>query len=246
MSNKDNIYEEIIEEHLDTMIKLALKQAEAEGLLDDEPAMEETVTESEMQETFVLFQTKLREKAQQEHKEKCRRRRKRYFRRTIRILACIIILLAIATPVAIASISPFREYVLRMLINVEDDHIEIELTKSDRDDVPEGWLGEYYPRYIPDGYQYMSMLTFSPTALFCDSSGNLLYFDELDESYQLNIDSEDAKIYFVTIRDTTALVSEENGEIRMVWKDGNHMLFIGGKLSLEEATRMANSVSKTD
>ena len=77
-------------------------------------------------------------------------------------------------------------------------------------------------------------------------NGDLLYFDELDENYQLNIDSEDAKIYFVTLRDTTALVSEEDGDIRMVWKDGNHMLFIGGQLSLEEATRMANSVSRID
>lgn len=245
MSNKDNIYEEIIEEHLDTMIKLALKQAEAEGLLNDEPVNEEPVSESEMQETFVLFRTKLLAKAQQEHKEKCRRRRKRYFRRTIRILACIIILLAIATPVAIASISPIREYVLRMLINVKDDHIEIELTKSDRDDVPEGWLGEYYPRYIPDGYRYTGMAATVQTAMFSNGEGDTFYFCVFDQGEQTSIDSEDADIYFTTINATSALVSEENGEIRMVWKEGDHMLFVGGRLSLEEATKIANSVSKT-
>ena len=244
MSNKDNIYEEIIEEHLDTMIKLALKQAEAEGLLDDEPAMEETVTESEMQETFVLFQTKLREKAQQEHKDKCRRRRKRYFRRTIRILACIILILAIVTPVAIASISPFREYVLRMLINVKNDHIEIELTKTDRDDVPEGWLGEYYPRYIPDGYQYLGTSSLSAVAMYCNNNGDILYFYDFEDNYQISIDREEADVYFTALNTTSALVSEENDEIRMVWKDGEHMLSIVGILTLEEATQIANSVSK--
>ncbi len=245
MSNKDNVYEEIIEEHLDTMIKLALKQAEAEGLLNDEPVNEEPVSESEIQETYVLFRTKLRAKAQQEHKEKCRQRRKRCFRRTIRVLACIIILLAIATPVAIASISPIREYVLKMLINDKDDHIEIELTKSDRDDVPEGWLGEYYPRYIPDGYEYARMFTTVKTVAFSNNDGYALYFSEFDQSEQINIDSEDADIYFTTVKATSALVSEENGEIRMVWKEGDHMLFVGGRLSLEEATKIANSVSKT-
>ena len=76
-----DLYEEIIDEHLDTMIRLALKQAEAEGLLNDEPANEEPVTENELQEAFALFQMKLKEKAQQEHKEEFRRRRKRYFRK---------------------------------------------------------------------------------------------------------------------------------------------------------------------
>ena len=241
-----DIYDEIIDEHLDTMIRLALKQAEAEGLLNDEPTTEEVVTDSELQETFVLFQTKLREKVELERKEKKHQSRKQYLRKTLRVLVCIIVILAIATPVAVASISPIREYVLKMLISNKNDHIQIELTKSVRDDVPEGWLGEYYPSYIPEGYQYMSMRTFTPTALFCNSNGDVLCFKDLDEDYQLNIDSEDAKIYFVTIRDTTALVSEEDGEIRMVWKDGNHMLFIGGELSLEEVTRMANSVSKVD
>ena len=50
-----DIYEEIVDEHLDTMIRLALKQAEAEGLLNDEAKDEENVTESVMQETFELF-----------------------------------------------------------------------------------------------------------------------------------------------------------------------------------------------
>ena len=239
-----DLYEEIIDEHLDTMIRLALKQAEAEGLLNEEPANEEPVTEREMQEAFALFQAKLREKALQEHKEECRRRRKRCFRRTVSVLSCIILLLAIATPVAIASISPVREYVLRMLIRFKEDHIEIELTKSDRDDVPEGWLGEYYPEYIPDGYQFVNMFTDNPMAVFCNSSGDKLYFDEFHDSYSVNIHSEGTKVFFVSVKDTAALVSEKDGEIRMVWQEGNHMFLISGRLPLEEAAKMANSVSK--
>ena len=241
-----DIYEEIVDEHLDTMIRLALKQAEAEGLLNDEAKDEENVTESVMQETFELFKAKLKAETEQAQREERRLRRKRHFKNALRVLACIIIALAIATPVAIASINPVKEYFLRLLINVEEDHIEFQLKKTEREDVPEGWMGEYYPEYIPEGYKIADVSVFEPIAMFRNNSDYSLYFLELNEYESLNVDSEGAEIYFVGINDATALVSEENGVIRMVWQKGNRMFFISGRLSLEEATKMAKSVTKVD
>lgn len=239
----NNISEEIINEHLDMMIRLALKQAEAEGLLNDNQDPDEPVPENVVNETFDLFLTRLKEQERRKCKEKRSLRRKRILKAGIRALVCLILILALAMPVAIASIDSFRSYVVGLLIQEKDDHLEIQVDKTRRSDVPADWSGSYYPEYIPEGYHLSSVESFDPMVIYINDSSEVLYFSEYDANTQINIDSEDAIISFISVNESTAVAATENGEIRMVWNEQGHLFELIGILSINEAQKIASSVT---
>lgn len=239
----NNISEEIINEHLDMMIRLALKQAEAEGLLNDNQDPDEPVPENVVNETFDLFLTRLKEQERRKCKEKRSLRRKRILKAGIRALVCLILILALAMPVAIASIDSFRSYVVGLLIQEKDDHLEIQVDKTRRSDVPADWIGSYYPEYIPEGYHLASVESFDPMVIYINDSSEVLYFCEYDANVQINIDSEDAIISFIAVNESTAVVSIENEEIRMVWNYHDQLFELIGILSIDGAQRIASSVT---
>ena len=239
----NNISEEIINEHLDMMIRLALKQAEAEGLLNDNQDPDEPVPENVVNETFDLFLTRVKEQERQERKEKRLLRRKRILRAGIRALVCLFLVFALAMPVAIASIDSFRTYVVGLLIQENDDHLEIQVDKTRRSDVPADWIGSYYPEYIPEGYQFAGASQLDPMSMYTNTAGDIMYFSEYSDNTKISIDSEDAVISFIAVANTTAVVSGENEEIRMVWYNYDRLFELIGILSIDEAQRIASSVT---
>ena len=240
----NNISEEIINEHLDMMIRLALKQAEAEGLLDETTGDDEPVSESEMKETFDLFLHRYHAKIRDMRHEERRKHCIRIAKMGMRMVICLILVLALAAPIAIASIEPLRTYVVGMLIKTENDHIEIQMSGIRKNNVPVEWTGNYYPEYIPDGYEYLGIASLNPMAMYRNDRGDMLYFFEYLDDTQINIDNEDAEIAFVTVNETTALLAEENGEVRMVWNQAGSLFEIVGNLSKGDAVTMACSVRR--
>ncbi len=243
MSGKDDVFGEIQEEHLDMMIRLALKQAEADGLLDNTDTKDEPVSEEEVQRTYELFLEKAKALHEQEGKAEKKKKRRRAAKYTLRALICVILLLAIATPVAIASIAPLREYISRMLTDFKEDHVEVQLIKE-KNIVPEGWTGLYYPTYIPDRYTLKRLSTLSWKAEYIDPDNNSLYFCEFDEHESVNLDSEGAEISYELINGMNALILTEEDRVIITWNNNERMFSVLGTMSVAEAKAIAGSVKR--
>lgn len=243
MADKNAVFDEIREEHLDMMIKLALKQAESEGLLDNEDYSNEIVTDEEMQRTYNLFLEKLRIQNEQKAKEERKRKCKNVIRSGTRVLVCLIIFLALATPIALANIAPLREYVARMLISQQADHTEVQLV-IDKELVPAGWKGQYYPARIPNGYSFVTISEYDNMSVYMDSEDNMFYYRECTDGETVNLDSEGANLRYEMINTVSALILEEDGFVTITWNNNERMFVISGYMSVEEAKRVMVSVRR--
>ena len=242
MDKQELVFEEIRDEHLDMMIKLALKQADAEGLLNGDVCEGEPVSEEEARRTFDLFLQKYSLMKEQKLQEERRRARRSLLRVVTRVFVCVILCLAIATPIAIASIAPLREYVSGMLVNIKEDHIDITLSVPTNQSVPEDWNGKYYPMYVPDRYHLARIYSLAITAVYIDDDNNLLYYTEGDQNETISIDSENASVRYEIIGTKEVLVVEKEGFTTFVWHNDECLFTISGKMSIDEATNMLGSM----
>lgn len=244
MERKEDVFEEIKEEHLDMMIRFALKQAEAEGLLNNNSIDEEPITEDEVRRTYDLFLQKWNDFSELRIRDARRQRIKRILRTGIRVMLCIILCLALAAPIAIASIEPLRDYVTNILISIKDDHVTLELLEENNALAPEGWIGEYYPSYIPERYHLARINQFSAKAIYIDEDNNILYYSECDKNERVDIDNENAVTWFETIGPYDVFVLEKNGFVTFVWSNKNLLFIVSGYMSIDEAKDILTSIVK--
>ncbi|MCR4622578.1 MAG: DUF4367 domain-containing protein [Clostridiales bacterium] len=244
MDRKESVFEEIQEEHLDNMIKLALKQAEAEGLLDNNGFEDEPITEEEAQKTYELFLQKWRDLREQKIKEERKQKTRNIFKLGTRAIVCALLCLALAAPIAIACIEPIRDYVTNILISIKDDHVTLELLEENNSLVPEGWIGKYYPTYIPERYHLARLNQFSAKAIYIDQENYIFYYSESDKDERVDIDNENAVTWFETIGIYDVFVLEKKGFVTFVWSNNNLLFIISGYMSLDEAKDILNSIVK--
>ena len=127
MSKNQLNYDEIRDQHLDTMLKLAFKHAdalEAQDIMKESDTVECPVSEERAEATYKMFLDKL---AKQEVEEK-RNARIVQFRRSIpriiQIAACLVLVMGIVTPFAVANVESIRVKVMELLISIQEDHTE--------------------------------------------------------------------------------------------------------------------------
>lgn len=240
-------YENLVDEHLEFMIRLAC-EAQEDAEIDEliaESQLEHTTEEKEItRNAYLLFQRKLAEQEQKERKDSRRRRVQRILPRTISVAACLVILLAIATPFAVANISSIRVKVLQMLIRIEEDHAKLSLVEDEDAsfDVPSGWQGDYYPTYIPDGYEVSYIGRYSATVEFSNTEGNVLTFNECSESDQYNIDSENALMSYEFINGQQVFTVESTYTTSVAWSNGRKLFVVDGAMAKDELLKIAESV----
>ena len=164
--------------------------------------------------------------------------------RTISVAASLVILLAIATPFAVANISSIRVKVLQMLIRIEEDHAKLSLVEDEDAsfDVPSGWQGDYYPTYIPDGYGVSNVIPYYATVEFSNTEGNVLTFNECSESDQYNIDSENALMSYEFINGQQVFTVESTYTTSVAWSNGRKLFVVDGAMAKDELLKIAESV----
>ena len=62
-----------------------------------------------------------------------------------------------------------------MLIRIEEDHAKLSLVEDEDAsfDVPSGWQGDYYPTYIPDGYEVFNVIPYYATVEISNVEGDV-------------------------------------------------------------------------
>ena len=165
-----------------------------------------------------------------------RHRARVFFRETLprigQISAIVIASVAVAGSVAIATSHTVRVQVMQLLVNIEEEYTELKLREDTAAsfDIPAEWGGENYPSFIPDGF-VLGAVHSNPgysTVIYTDliGEGRKLYFSELGESAETNLDTEASIIEPIQINQHQGTMAIKEGKISAYWDDGRHYFIL--------------------
>ncbi len=242
-------FDALQDQHLDAMIRLAYKQAdalEAQRIADDCRASAEQPSAEEAAAAFASFEGKLRHLARQDARAARRRRLGHMLPRIVQAAACIVLLLGISAPIAIANVESFRVKVMEMLIDIQEDHAQLEMVENNdlALHVPAAWTGDYYPLYIPEGFAVADVGSLFASIHFASSDGRNIRFTELTPDAQTNIDSEDARLSYATINGENAFIVEKDDSVTVAWAVNDRYFVLNADTAQAEALEIARSVRR--
>ena len=172
--------------------------------------------------------------------------------RTMRFAVAALGILCIGLTTAFASSETFRVRVFSMFAEDHGQYTAIGLREDEQKafDVPNGWEGMYYPSYIPAEFEVESVDSsfgreFSVYMRDKNNSDVRLIFEEMSENNEMNVDTENAKVYYTEIHGNTALVSVKTGVTIVTWNEQNRMfsVIIDGEAE-KDALKVAKSVTR--
>lgn len=243
------------DQYLDLIIKLAFErkaELEIEQLLN-EP--DPKLTEEEKAAADRVFQAVLAEEDEQRRKEK-KTQAILFFRNTLlnvcKVAACLIIIVGIAVPIAVATSSQFRSKVMQLLMDIDTVNNEAHFSFVENEDaafyVPEGWEGEWYMSYIPSDLSLANIRILMQEVEYSDGNLRKLKFSEMDAEYGAMIGTENTTISNVSIAGQTGWIIVDNGEdhaITVVWSNEDAWFKLRSfNLSQEEMVTIAENVKK--
>lgn len=247
---------ELQEQHLDAMIGLAFDLDDAEDALRLSSEPDPVLTPQEQERADAVLQSVL---ARLDAREKAARQQrrsgaiKRWIPRMIEVAACLALVFAIAMPVAIANSAEFRSRVLRLLFEVDEEQGGMYFHFTEDPDaafaVPEGWLGEYYPSYVPDGFSVWRVDEYMAAVEYRSADGNQLYIGEFGEGTGSTVGTDDAEIWYIDIQGFTAQVIDGNSEtihtVTITWANDTKFFMVAGNgVDTDVAIEVAQSVRK--
>lgn len=249
------------ERHLDVMIKLAfdLDDAEETQRLLDEPETELSAEEERLADEILA---KAYQKAEERAKAWKRVRRRAAVRRAMPrvalIASCLILVLTIALPIAIASSPVLRSRVMRLLVEVDEEQGKARFEfVEDPDasfDVPEGWLGEYFPSYIPEGFSIWNLEEYVAAIEYRSETNTneyaQIYFTEVDDGATGYAGTDNTDISYIDLHGKTAQVIDgymDNGThvVTITWaSDVKWFMLTTYGIDTETTLEIAGSVKK--
>lgn len=179
--------------------------------------------------------------------------------RFIEAAACVVLVLGIAAPFAIANVESIRSAVMKMLIRIDWEKGEMQMNfVEDNDaffDVPGDWQGEYFPSYLPEGFEvtWRSSSSVNPCIEYTSESGvQVVSFGEASSNTAGVYGIEGAAISTIDINGHTAVVietkypqNEADHYIGITWDNGEKWFSVDTSgVSKEEAVKIARSVKR--
>lgn len=156
-----------------------------------------------------------------------------------KIVAIAAVLMAVSIGSALAAICMVEAGILK--VDVQDKGTVFRLIAPDnRAAVPEGWKGQYYPTYIPEGYMFSG---FMKTGVYYNSSnGKRLYFDEKMYGDRRRVDTEEGNVSSMMLNGAEATIIEKDGWTMVIWTMDDKYFVIDISGDRETALKVAASV----
>ena len=249
MSKNHLNYDEIQNQHLDTMIQLAFLQEdalEAQDIMSECAEDKYTVNEKHARAVYNIFLRKLAIQMAEEKHQHLFEKVRRSIPRIIQIAACLVLIIGISAPFAIANVEAIRVSIMELLISIQNDHTELSFTENEKITffVPTDWQGTYYPAYIPEGYTVAELGQHNLNVRYQNSSGSSIYFSEYSEGDSVNINSESATISYATINSQNALIVERENRTIIAWNADDRFFVLMTDVTKDDALAIARSVRK--
>lgn len=245
--NKINM-DEIQDQHLDTMIKLAFEYEDALEAQGNAEADEDMpiIDTARKEAVWNKASEKIAEMEAEEKKKSRIVQFRRSIPRIIEVAACLILVMGIAAPFAIANVEAIRVKVMELLIDIQEDHTELSFVENDDKAfyIPASWSGAYYPSYIPDGFVMTEMSEIYCDVTYINEDGAKIYFSEYLQDDQVDINSEDAALSYAAINGDNAFIIERDNFVIVAWASEDRFFVIEAETSKEEALVVAESVRR--
>lgn len=121
-----------------------------------------------------------------------KRRRKRRVTYLLRTAAVVALIACISVPLAFTA-DASRAAVANFLIQNFDKFSRITYDINNNAGPPIGWTSEYYPQWLPEGYEFDQLQFFNSCQAiwYVDGSNNKIYFVVAPHDDSLDIDTED-------------------------------------------------------
>lgn len=254
-------FQEIQNEHLDHMIRLAFKQEaslQAQQLIKES---EQPLTPEEQLHAQKLLERMLTQINRRERADKRQRRRalaRKFVPKIIEAAACMVLVIGIAAPIAIANVDSIRSKVMQLLIRFDwekgEAHMNFVEDESASFDVPADWPGDYFPSYLPEGFEvtWRSQLGFPCIEYQSKTGQQVICYDEKGPDTTTVSGIEGGVISYVEINGHTAIVIETENpvdeahySVGITWDNGEKWFDVNTSgLTKAEAVRIAQSVKK--
>lgn len=170
-----------------------------------------------------------------------RHEQKRRFPRCARVIAAIALLVMVSVGSAMATVHMAQIGLLKLEIHTYPERTSYGLVPSENAlEVPHEWNGDFYPAYIPEGFEFDSC--YRSEAVYRNANGGLLAFAEEEYGSRTSLDTENANVSSLHINGAEAALIEKDGWTAVVWSANNRLFIVdmdGGK---DEALRVAASV----
>ena len=164
------------------------------------------------------------------------------------IAAVLIVCLALAGGIALATSSYVRIQVMRLLANVTPEYTELSFSVEREMNIPAEWQGMYYPSVVPENShvsflesdEISSCVTYSTEASHDEW---ILSFIEYDEPVNIRMDTEDSDHKSSIVNGYEVSITEKDGLISLYWNDGQRMLVLRTRnISLTETITYASNI----
>ena len=162
-------------------------------------------------------------------------------------LAILLIILAIGMPAAIATIPPVRARVMELIFETLRQYTRVSLREKAGTgvEVPAEWGGEYYPSYIPEGYEFDEVLggTHVRNVYYLSNKGHKLRFSEYGEGTSTRLDTENAVVKFFMINGNPGMLVEKNGRSTVTWSENDRYFVLSAdNMSGDSVMIIADSI----
>ncbi len=249
MENKEVKNETLRDEHLDALIRLAFRREEErtyQQLMEEN--QQEYTTEEAAQKDAIFARAMEKFAAQEKQRKKKERvlRLKRSVPRIINVAACLALILCIAAPIAVARVEFIRVRVMKLLIEIQDDHTDLSLVEDEEAAyyVPAEWSGDYFPAYLPDGFVVSWQSKIHSDLIWANDAQETIQFIERSEVTEISWDSESAEISQISVNGMEALMIRKGTMTTLVWTNGDKYFVVSATISRDECIEIASSVRK--
>lgn len=258
MNRQEDVSYEFEDEYIDDLIRLVYKQERLRETRDIIEKSEKPLT-PEQEEIAARLRERIPAELKAADRQKTKEKRKskilRIIPKIMEIAACLILVAAIGTTIAIAKDESFRSAVMQLLIQIDQDegvaNIRFEENAGEAFDVPADWLGEYYPSRIPAGFTVAEMSQYEefPRVVYSSRDGKEIRFNENSYNTISTQGIEEADVSQITIHDRLALmvVDDTPGDsyCRITWSNDEKWFVMSTiNMTKEETVELAESVRK--
>ena len=182
-----------------------------------QPASEET--RAMARRAFGKAMAKYQRQVQGQKKGRKHIRKRKILSRIINVAACLILILGISMPIAVATSEQVRTAIMNLLVHMQSNYSSVKMMEDAEPLlIPEEWGGKAFPRYIPKGYTISNMLGNSCIVEFEDSEGHSISYLEYPPGSVVEIDTEDAKVSYEEINGNKAMISVKE-DATVLWSN---------------------------
>lgn len=187
------------------------------------------------------------------HKQEQKRKRKQERRSNLlkigKKAAILVVFLVGINYVLVSNVDAYRIQWLNTITNIQDKFTQIDFVTGDKEEstslLPDDWVGNYYPAYLPDGFRLEDSLSNKGISRlqYRDSNENVIVFHQFSLQSSVQVDSEDGKVSQINIGSNVAVLIEKNNSNSISWTVDDFALSISATgVLVDELIKIAENV----